>query len=103
MPAAAEVELEPARETAAAATTAEALLEELRELRAAGTAGERLPALLCHWVVRVLAVVEPRAELCEESDGVGRYGQRRTWVAEHLVGFVDRSHLRFAAALVGVC
>ena len=48
-----------------AARAAEAgLLEELRELRAAGPAGERLPALLRHRVVRVLAVVEPRAELC---------------------------------------
>ena len=70
MPAAAEVELEPARETAAAAA-AEALLEELRELRAARPARERLPALLRHRVVRVLAVVEPRAELCKESDGGG--------------------------------
>ena len=61
MPAAAEVELEPAWEPAT--TAAEALLEELRELRA-GPAWERLPALLRHRVVRVLAVVEACAELC---------------------------------------
>lgn len=106
VPAAAEVELEPAREPAAAA--AEALLEELRELRATGPAGERLPALLRHRVVRVLAVVEPCAELCGvereggSQRGVDGCGEGRTWIAEHLVGLVDRGHLRLAAALVGV-
>ena len=100
----AEVELETSGESAAA----EALLEELRErLPARGPAREWLPALLRHRVVWILAVVEPRAELCGGNIvNVRRRKQGgealRTRVVEHLVRFVDRSHLRLAATLVRV-
>ena len=49
--------------------------------------GKGVPALPAHGVVRVVPVVEARAEL-----GVG----------EDLVGFVDGGHFGFGAAFVGV-
>ena len=42
----------------------EALLEEVRELAGETALLERVPALLRHRVVRVVAVVVPLAELC---------------------------------------
>ena len=68
-----------------AAATGEAV-EELREVAGEATL-ERVPALVRHRVVGVVAVVEALPEL-----GVG----------EDLVGFVDSGHFGFGAAFVGM-
>lgn len=86
----AEMELESSSPTTGEPTR---LLEELSEgvsttATTGEAAGERVSTLASGGIVRVVAVVEPLAEL---------------WFTEYFVGFVHRGHLGFAATLVRMC
>lgn len=85
-----EMELESTRESTGSATAATAAIEELRErmTTAEAAALEGVPSLASHGIVRVITVVEALTEL---------------GVREDLVRLVDRRHLSFRPALVGMC
>ena len=81
-----------------AARAAEArLLEELRELPAGEAALEGVPALLRRRVVRVVAVVEPLAELCGRGE-VSERGRRGKGKGD-VPGLLRTSYASFTAAI----